>query len=230
METKGQAMNDLKPLTREDILRNLPNASETIVKSLIGQIGEPAGLNVKRSTVMADNFEQMQRRFTGERGGVREDREDAAILLARANEPTVPMEEVLKSIPSNARAGQWCEVGGQRFYSRSHWERNYAAYLEFLKLHGWIRSWKYEPKTFWFEGIKRGVCSYKPDFHVILADGTEEYREVKGWLDPKSKTKLKRMKKYFPEVKVRVIDGAWFKRHGPAMAILVPGWRKKGKK
>lgn len=32
------------------------------------------------------------------------------------------------------------------------------------------------------------------------------YHEVKGWMDPKSKTKLKRMKLYYPEIKIKLIE------------------------
>ena len=67
-------------------------------------------------------------------------------------------------------------------------------------------SWKYESKTFWFEAIRRGVRSYKPDFEVELNNGDIEYHEVKGWMDAKSKTKLKRMKKYYPEITMVLID------------------------
>ena len=38
-----------------------------------------------------------------------------------------------------------------------------------------------------------------------MPNGSEKYVEVKGWLDKASKTKLKRMKKYFPDVLVEVV-------------------------
>src|SRR4051812_46374772 len=67
--------------------------------------------------------------------------------------------------------------------------------------------WEYEPDTFWFEKIKRGVRSYLPDF--IDMNGTS-YHEVKGWMDPKSVTKIKRMANY-PAVKLVVITGKEYK-------------------
>jgi len=91
-----------------------------------------------------------------------------------------------------------------KYYFRSAWEANYARYLNFQVYTQFIDRWEYEPDTFWFEAIKRGVRSYLPDFKVYK-DGGFYYVEVKGWMDPKSKTKLKRMKKYHPNVEVRVV-------------------------
>ena len=53
----------------------------------------------------------------------------------------------------------WREIAGRRIYFRSRWEANYARYLQWLKDRGEIVDWEYEPETFWFEKIKRGVRS-----------------------------------------------------------------------
>ncbi len=82
----------------------------------------------------------------------------------------------------------WQMIGKQKIYARSTWEGNYAKYLEMLRSKAMIRSWKHEPKEFWFLKIRRGVRSYKPDFKVVNREGQVEYHEVKGWMDPKSKT------------------------------------------
>ena len=92
-----------------------------------------------------------------------------------------------------------------------------------MKIHGHIREWEHEPKTFWFEGIKRGCVSYLPDFRVTKNNGEEEYHEVKGWMDDRSKTKIARMAKYFPDVKLIVIEKHWFKSMVQWQAIF-PGW------
>jgi hypothetical protein len=68
-----------------------------------------------------------------------------------------------------------------------------------------IKSWRHESKTFWFENIRRGVRSYLPDFEITNNDGGVEYHEVKGYMDNRSKTKIKRMAKYYPETKLIVI-------------------------
>lgn len=120
----------------------------------------------------------------------------------------------------------WAEIGGKYRYFKSRWERNYCRHLEWLKSLGEIRDWDYEPKTFWFEGIKRGVVSYRPDFLVTMNDGSEEYHEVKGFFDAKSKTKIKRMAKYHPGVKLIVIDGEVYRSLERNTAFLVKGWEK----
>jgi len=100
----------------------------------------------------------------------------------------------------------WWENGEKRYFMRSKWEYNYAWYLDFLKRHNEILDWEYEADTFWFLEIKRGVRSYTPDFKIYTKNDGVEYHEVKGYMDAKSKTKLARMKKYYPSVKLVVID------------------------
>lgn len=117
----------------------------------------------------------------------------------------------------------WVEVGGQRFYARSRWEANYARYLEFLKVRGVILSWEHEPETFWFEKIKRGCVSYLPDFRVTRKSGVE-YHEVKGWMDKRSRTKIARMARYFPHVKLIVIDSKSYRALSRQLRNIVPGW------
>jgi len=114
------------------------------------------------------------------------------------------------SRPVETKKG-WATVGGQQCYFRSKWELDYALYLELLKKHKQIKDWEYEPKTFWFEAIKRGTRSYLPDFRVTEKDGSVVWHEVKGYMDDKSKTKLKRMKKYFPEEKLYLVQEAQIK-------------------
>lgn len=100
----------------------------------------------------------------------------------------------------------WRDIGGIRKYYRSKWEANYARYLEWLKGIGEVVKLEHEPETFWFEGIKRGCLSYLPDFRVTEKNGTIVYHEVKGWMDDRSKTKIKRMAIYYPNIKLIVIE------------------------
>jgi hypothetical protein len=118
----------------------------------------------------------------------------------------------------------WAEIGGKRNFYRSRWEYRYALYLEFMKKHKHIVEWEHEPKTFWFEGIKRGTNNYKPDFRVLFPSGNEEWIEVKGYMDSKSATKIKRMAKYHPDVKLRVIGKEWFKENGGKLKNIISGW------
>jgi len=117
----------------------------------------------------------------------------------------------------------WAEIGGKRHYFKSLWEYNYACYLQWLKSLDQIKEWEYEPKTFWFEGIRRGVTNYKPDFRVTENNDSTHWDEVKGYMDQKSKTKIKRFKKYFPEETIRVVGAEWFKKF--KWKTLVPGWK-----
>lgn len=86
--------------------------------------------------------------------------------------------------------------GGKRkdlnnIFFRSSWEANMARYYNYLGI-----EWQFEPKTFVFKNITRGSVSYTPDFYLPKLD---KWVEVKGWMDSKSKTKLKRFEKQYPE-------------------------------
>ncbi len=127
----------------------------------------------------------------------------------------------------------WYEIAGERKYFRSSWEYKYACYLQMLKNQGEIKHYEFEPHTFWFLKIMRGVRSYKPDFKVtyrdkefdVMGKATEfdrvEWHEVKGWLDPKSKTKLKRMAKYYPNEVIVLRDSKWFKANQDTLNLAM---------
>ncbi|WP_418360148.1 hypothetical protein [Sphingobacterium detergens] len=96
--------------------------------------------------------------------------------------------------------------GKKYIFCKSLYEINFAHYLNFLVANNAIQSWEYEPETFWFEGIKRGTNNYLPDFRVLENNGTYTYYEVKGYMDPKSATKIKRMAKYHSNIKLLIVD------------------------
>lgn len=120
----------------------------------------------------------------------------------------------------------WREIAGRRIFFRSRWESNYGLYLQWLKEHGIIAEWEHEPETFWFEKIRRGVRSYLPDFRVTELNGSIAYHEVKGWMDPKSKTKIKRMAKYHAQVKLIVISKNVYRGIEAKVSGLVVGWER----
>lgn len=109
-------------------------------------------------------------------------------------------------------------------YFRSMWEANWARYLNWLQHIGEIQRWAYEPRTFYFHGIKRGSRSYTPDFQVVNRDSSIEYHEVKGWMDPQSATKLKRMRKYYPQVTVILVDQAAYAAVARQLRRFIPRW------
>lgn len=118
----------------------------------------------------------------------------------------------------------WRKIGGRRIYFRSQWEANVGRYLQWLLERGEIQAWDHEPETFWFEAIKRGVRSYLPDFRVVEKSGSITWYEVKGYMDSKSQTKLKRMAKYNPTVKLLVIDRRQYESIKRAVSKLIPAW------
>ena len=118
----------------------------------------------------------------------------------------------------------WHIIGGKRNYYRSSWEANYAYYLEWLKQKKQIVDWEHETDTFWFILIKRGVRSYLPDFKITNTDGSIEYHEVKGRMDAKSATKIKRMAKYYPKIKLEVIDSKAYRSIEKTMKSIIKEW------
>lgn len=144
---------------------------------------------------------------------VRQRKSDAAVL----RNALAPAENAY----SRAKHGRREDL--DNIFFRSAWEANYARYLNWLKARGDIIGWEYEPVTFWFEKIRRGVRSYKPDFRVTEANQTY-FVEVKGWMDPKSKTKLARMKRYHPDVEVRLVGERQYREIASKLGRLISGW------
>ena len=73
---------------------------------------------------------------------------------------------------------------------RSNWEANFARICNVYEI-----DFEFEPKIFTFP-VKRGTKGYTPDFYF---EKTEDWIELKGYLDDKSKIKIKRFKRYYPE-------------------------------
>ncbi|MBA7557968.1 hypothetical protein ES705_50753 [subsurface metagenome] len=132
--------------------------------------------------------------------------------------------KVWLKFPHNINRGYY---GGFRedlgHYVRSRWEANIGRYLKFLIEKRKIKKYEYEVDTFEFNKIKRGNRSYTPDFKVYLNNGEIEYWEVKGWMDKSSKTKLRRMKKYYPEFKIILIRKEEY-REIKKWSRLIPNW------
>lgn len=132
-------------------------------------------------------------------------------------------EGKMRSGYSRSRGGRRPDLGNA--YFRSAWEANYARYLNLLISQDKILLWEYEPHTFVFERIKRGTRTYTPDFRVVHHDGRHEWHEVKGWMDQPSRTRLKRMAKYFPDEKIVIIDHAWFRSAArDGLHYVISGW------
>ena len=118
---------------------------------------------------------------------------------------------------SRTKSGRRADLGDVFF--RSAWEANIARWLNFNGV-----KWEFEPTTFWFEKIRRGVRSYTPDFYLPEED---RFIEVKGWMDAKSKTKLKRMAKYHPKVNIELLDAKRYKEITKSAQYVIPNWETK---
>lgn len=127
--------------------------------------------------------------------------------------------------PARSKAGRRADL--DNLYLRSAMEANYARYCVWLKDHGQILEWKYEFRTFWFDKIRRGVTSYKPDFAIWEtsrdAENPDYYVEVKGWDYPQGKTARKRMAKYHPSIRLVLVDADAYKEIKKFKA-MIPGW------
>jgi hypothetical protein len=111
------------------------------------------------------------------------------ILLTKVSNGTVnPMRHITNPY-SRTVSGKRVDLGDVFFRSKT--EANFARYLNLIG-----EEWDYEPRDFYFEGIRRGTVSYTPDFFNKTKG---RWIEVKGWFDSKSITKLKRFKKYYPD-------------------------------
>jgi hypothetical protein len=139
-------------------------------------------------------------------------------------------------------AGKRADLG---FYVRSIAEANYARYLDWLLAQGEIAGWLYEPFCFDFP-IKRGHRSYQPDFaiwehgaaapeaararlprqRVVMECHPSWWAETKGWMDATSKTKLRRMAKYYPLEKVVVIGRKELSGYAKKVGGLIAGWER----
>lgn len=125
------------------------------------------------------------------------------------------------NIYSRTRSGKREDLGG--LFVRSAWEANYARYLNWLVDLEQIRSWEYEPKTFTFP-VKRGTMSYTPDFRLDQKDGSVEWHEVKGWMDPKSVTRLKRFARYYPDEVLILVDESVYRSLSRQIGSFIPYW------
>lgn len=51
-----------------------------------------------------------------------------------------------------------------------------------------------------------------------------QFHEIAGYVSPKHKTRLRRMKKYHPHIKISLIDGKSYYAVADKVKRIVPGW------
>ena len=87
-------------------------------------------------------------------------------------------------------------------------ERKYSQYLRALQLAGEIHNYKYERHN-----LKLADKTYyKPDFEVILPDGSIEFHETKGFMRDDANVKVKVAASQFPQYVFRLVQ--WNKKTG----------------
>jgi len=80
-----------------------------------------------------------------------------------------------------------------RIWMRSTYELAYAKYLDSRRI-----LWKYEHKTF---SLSNGT-SYTPDFFLVK---NKKYREIKGYMRPDARIKIKLFRKEYPNKNFKVL-------------------------
>jgi hypothetical protein len=124
---------------------------------------------------------------------------------------------------TNIRRGRRPDLGDVHF--RSSWEANYARFLNWRVAQGQIVRWEFEPQSFVFSGVSRGCVFYLPDFRITNPDGSQEYIEVKGRETSKDRTKWKRMRSHYPNVRLTIVDAPAYRRLCQDYGNL-PNWER----
>ena len=195
-------------------------ANSERVKKYLADNGHPRGaLGMKHSDETKQKISQKSRQWNASLT-----EEQKQVIVEKSMRTRVANGTYAPNRSKTTWKAGWREIGDVKKYYRSRWEANYARYLEWLKSIGQIKSWSHESKTFWFSGVKRGSVSYLPDFCVVENNGSEAYHEVKGWMDDRSKTKIKRMAKYHPDVKLFVIQEKQYNEIKRKISSLIPDW------
>jgi len=171
-----------------------------LTKKIFKENGHPRGMLGKNHS--KKSREQMSRSRKGKKRNLSKKQRQA--ISDRSSKMMALRLKNKGTIYSRSNNG-WYRINRKKYYFRSGWEVVYACYLEWLRSKKEIKRWEYEPDIFWFEKIRRGVRSYCPDFKIFNNNKSIEYHEVKGYMDSKSITKIKRMAKYYPETKLIVI-------------------------
>ena len=193
----------------------ITDRDRAVIRAYYEQAGDGA-IDLKALAKSLGRTRQLISRTAGEMGLTDQNRPVVAEVHQRA---TLQLQQKGQSrYPQPDRP----EFPGVRF--RSRWEANYARYLNWRVKHGEIARWEYEVETFWFLQIKRGVRSYTPDFKIYPLDGEPYFIELKGYMDAKSLTKLKRMRIYHPEVRVELVASGDYKALAKSIKHLIPGW------
>lgn len=123
---------------------------------------------------------------------------------------------------SRTKGGKRKDLNNQ--YFRSSWEANIARILNYEDI-----EWNYECQRFYFEDESDHVLSYQPDFYLPQF---HKWIEVKGWMDEKSKIRLEKFKKEYPEENENliIIDKEFYNSLSDEFKYVVWYWEDGSKK
>ena len=93
---------------------------------------------------------------------------------------------------------------------RSAWEANIARVFELIEA-----TWEFEEQEFFFDDYNTKPRKYIMDFEIKKVTKAKQkafgtnfaagYYEVKGWMNPQSRNKMRRFKKNYPEAAAKTI-------------------------
>ncbi len=106
-------------------------------------------------------------------------------------------------------------------YVRSTWEANIARLFKLFGI-----NYIYEPQTFKFP-VKKGNTAYTPDFYLPEYN---LYIEVKGYMYFSSRVKLKRMFRYYSNLKLLILSKNCYKLLESQYSFLIEEWEYEKQK
>jgi hypothetical protein len=160
----------------------------------------------------------------------------------RVGRPADPCPECQAKNKANRASSHWTgkhrrgyrEIGGKKLYFPNKMMANYYRYLLWLKEKGEISDFEYEGQfprdefTFDFRpfGVTRGCVTYRPDFAVRdkLTDVRYRFKELTGRMRSDHRTKLNRMKKFYPRVIVDVVTYQDYQTIARQVGKIIQGW------
>jgi hypothetical protein len=165
------------------------------------------------------------------------------IPLSRSRQAVKNKIDELSGKPSKKdKSGRKTRIGKRvdckGLFFRSGWEANCYRLLQLDKN---IKLVEYEPTTFSFTpfGILHGTVSYTPDFKITYQDNSYNWIEVKGFMKPADKTKIRRFHRHYPEEFARLVavtpgeqtkTAKFFKESGVEIRWFYPDLNKKYRK
>lgn len=182
----------------QDGIMNIKEAFQIIQKNCELMLISKGPHGIRYQFGFKDNLDGPERKCI--QGKTQEEIKNSFILFAKE------LKNNAMSLKYRNKKCTW-QLHGKLIKFDSVKEKRYAFYLEALKQKGYIQSWDREKK---FNLIVNGqkICSHKPDFYVILKDGTKQVHEIKS-RPTKTNAWIKTRKLFialYPDIKYIVID------------------------